>query len=56
MHAEVSEDLTPSQVRPPLNPNLVKVQKKIEKQAPNEVNIVSISLDPDHDAPAALKA
>ena len=43
MHAEVSEDLTPSQVRPPLNPNLVKVQKKIEKQAPNEVNIVPLT-------------
>jgi len=25
----------------------VKVQKKTEKQAPNQVKIVSISLDPD---------
>jgi protein SCO1/2 len=41
---------------PMVTPNLVKVQKELQKQAPGEVNLVSISVDPDHDTPAALKA
>jgi protein SCO1 len=41
---------------PMVTPNLVKVQKELEKQAPNQVHIVSISVDPEHDTPAALKA
>jgi cytochrome oxidase Cu insertion factor (SCO1/SenC/PrrC family) len=41
---------------PMVTPNLVKVQKELEKQSPGKVNIVSISVDPDHDTPAVLKA
>jgi protein SCO1/2 len=41
---------------PMVTPNLVKVQKELEKQSPRKVNIVSISVDPDHDTPAVLKA
>ena len=40
---------------PMVTPNLVKIQKELQKQAPGEVNLVSISVDPDHDTPAALK-
>ena len=41
---------------PMVTPNLLKVQKQLQEQAPGEVNIVSISVDPDHDTPKALKA
>jgi protein SCO1/2 len=41
---------------PMVTPNLVKMQKELDKQAPNQVHIVSISVDPEHDTPAALKA
>ena len=43
------------QLCPMVTPNLVKVQKELQKQAPGEVNLVSISVDPEHDTPAALK-
>jgi protein SCO1/2 len=41
---------------PMVTPNLVKVQKELDKQSPRTVNIVSISVDPEHDTPAVLKA
>lgn len=41
---------------PMVTPNLVKVQKELEKQSPGKVKIVSISVDPEHDTPAVLKA
>jgi len=41
---------------PIATPNLVKVQKALQKQAPGEVSFVSITVDPDHDTPAVLKA
>jgi protein SCO1/2 len=41
---------------PMITPNLVKVQKELEKQSPRTVSIVSISVDPEHDTPAVLKA
>lgn len=41
---------------PMVTPNLVKVQKELEKQWPKRVNIVSITVDPDHDTPQVLKA
>jgi protein SCO1/2 len=41
---------------PMVTPNLVKVQKELEKQSPGTVSIVSISVDPEHDTPAVLKA
>src|SRR5205807_2384601 len=44
------------QLCPMVTPNLVKVQRQLQEQAPGEVNIVSISVDPDHDTPKALKA
>jgi len=39
-----------------VTPNLVKVQKELEKQWPKKVHIVSITVDPDHDTPQVLKA
>jgi protein SCO1/2 len=41
---------------PMVTPNLVKVQKELEKQWPKKVHIVSITVDPDHDTPQVLKA
>ena len=41
---------------PMVTPNLVKVQQELEKEAPGEVNFVSISVDPDHDKAEVLKA
>jgi protein SCO1/2 len=41
---------------PMVTPNLVKVQKELQKQAPGEVSFVSITVDPEHDTPEALKA
>ncbi len=41
---------------PMVTPNLVKVQEELQKRAPGEVSIVSISVDPEHDTPGALKA
>jgi protein SCO1 len=44
------------QLCPMVTPNLVKVQRRLQEQAPGEVKIVSISVDPDHDTPKALRA
>jgi protein SCO1 len=44
------------QLCPMVTPNLVKVQKELQKQAPGEVSFVSITVDPEHDTPEALKA
>ena len=41
---------------PMVTPNLVKVQKEVQKQAPGEISFVSITVDPDHDTPELLKA
>jgi protein SCO1/2 len=41
---------------PMVTPNLVKVQKELQKQAPGEVSFVSITVDPEHDIPEVLKA
>lgn len=41
---------------PMVTPNLVKAQKQLQQQAPGEVNFVSITVDPEHDTPAVLKA
>jgi protein SCO1 len=41
---------------PMVTPNLVKVQKELQKQAPGKVSFVSITVDPDHDTPEVLKA
>jgi protein SCO1/2 len=41
---------------PMVTPNLVKVQKQLQRQAPGEVSFVSITVDPDHDTPKVLKA
>ena len=41
---------------PMVTPNLVKVQKELQKQAPGVINFVSITVDPEHDTPEALKA
>jgi cytochrome oxidase Cu insertion factor (SCO1/SenC/PrrC family) len=41
---------------PMVTPNLVKVQDELQKRAPGEVSIVSITVDPDHDTPDVLKA
>jgi protein SCO1 len=40
---------------PMVTPNLLKVQKELEKEAPGAVKIVSITVDPDHDSPEVLK-
>lgn len=41
---------------PMVTPNLVKVQKQLQKQAPGKVSFVSITVDPEHDTPEVLKA
>lgn len=41
---------------PMVTPNLVKVQEELQKRAPGEVSLVSITVDPQHDTPDALKA
>jgi protein SCO1/2 len=41
---------------PMVTPNLVKVQEELQRRAPGEVSIVSITVDPDHDSPEVLKA
>lgn len=40
---------------PMVTPNLVKVQKQLQEQAPGKVSFVSITVDPDHDTPEVLK-
>ena len=41
---------------PMVTPNLVKVQEELLKRSPEEVSIVSITVDPERDTPEALKA
>jgi protein SCO1 len=41
---------------PMVTPNLVKVQKELQKEAPGQVNFVSMTVDPEHDTPEVLKA
>jgi protein SCO1/2 len=41
---------------PMVTPNLVKVQKELQRQAPGQVSLVSITVDPEHDTPELLKA
>ena len=41
---------------PMVTPNLVKVQKQLQQQAPGEVSFVSITVDPEHDTPEVLQA
>ena len=40
---------------PMVTPNLVKVQKELQRQAPNKVTMISITVDPTHDTPEVLK-
>ncbi len=40
---------------PMVTPNLVKVQKELQKRAANQVKLVSITVDPAHDTPAVLE-
>jgi protein SCO1/2 len=39
---------------PLATPKLLRVQRKLERRLGNKVRLVSISVDPDHDTPAAL--
>ena len=41
---------------PMVTRNLVKVQNELQKQAPKEVSMISITVDPDHNTPEVLKA
>ena len=43
------------QLCPRVTPNLVKVQKELQKLGATEVTMVSITVDPAHDTPAVLK-
>jgi len=40
---------------PMVTPNLAKVQGQLEKRAPNQVTMISITVDPAHDSPQVLK-
>lgn len=40
---------------PMVTPNLVQVQKELQKQPIKNLSIVSITVDPQHDTPAVLK-
>jgi protein SCO1 len=41
---------------PMVTPNLVQVQKELRKRSPDEVSIISITVDPDRDTPEVLNA
>ena len=43
------------QLCPRVTPNLVKVQKELQKRGASDVFMVSITVDPEHDTPAVLK-
>ena len=40
---------------PMVTPNLAKVQKELQRLAPNKVTMISITVDPAHDTPEVLK-
>jgi protein SCO1 len=43
------------QLCPRITPNLVKVQKELQKRGASEVALVSLTVDPTHDTPEVLK-
>ena len=40
---------------PMVTPNLAKVQRELQRRAPNQVTMISITVDPNHDTPQVLK-